>query len=68
MLVSIDGVTKTLSRPKNVGTTETAEWQEMGDVNGTMRPVAAHNLPWHGLVAGAEIRLNGHHYKIISLR
>jgi len=68
MLVNIDGKTKTLSHPKNVGTTGTAEWQEMGDVVGDMRPVAAHCLPWHGLAPGAKIRTNGHEYEIISLR
>lgn len=68
MLVNIDGVTKTLSHPKNVGDGTTAEWQEMGDVQGKMSPVATHRLPWHGLEPGAIIRTNGHEYEIITGR
>jgi len=68
MLVNIDGVTKTLKlvtwRGPNLG----SQWNEMGDVNGTMRPVAAHRLPWHRCVAGAKFSTNGHEYEIISLR
>jgi hypothetical protein len=68
MLVNIDGVTKTLSNPRTTASPAWVTWQEMGDVNGSMRPVASHRLPWHGLEPGAMIKTNGHKYEILTVR
>ena len=65
MQVKIDGVEKTLVYAHSHDML-TAQWNELGDVRGTMRPIKAHRLPRGGLAPGVMCKRNGHTYEVVT--